>query len=197
MPRFRLRRSAFAYWTSALALALVTGVFIAGVVRGAEDRAARFGDVRTVLIAKRALPQGAVVRAVDVVDRAMPAAFIPDGRLETQPVGRTVVVPVAAGEVLLASKLAPAGLSGVAALLRPGERALALPAGPGTPPLSLGNRVDVLATAPDGSAADVVARAARVVGVDERAVTIAVHPDDAPAVAAALAAGTVTLALAA
>jgi Flp pilus assembly protein CpaB len=195
--RFRIRRSSVAYWTTALALALVTGVFVAGVVRGAEERAARYGDVRRVLVARRSVPSGAVLRAADVVERVMPQAFIPRGLLARSPVGRTVVVPLVAGEVLLASKVAPDGLRGVTALLRAGERALALPVGPGTPPLAIGDRVDVMATAPDGSDTAVVAKAARVVGVDERAVTVAVHPADAPGVAAALAAATVTLALAA
>jgi Flp pilus assembly protein CpaB len=194
--RIRLHRSAGAYWTSALALALVTGVFVAGVVRGAEDRAARYGSVRRVLVARRALRAGAAVRAGDVSVRIMPAAFVPVGILAAQPIGRSLLVPMAAGEVFLRSKLAPDGLSGVAALLRTGERALALPVGPGTPPLSVGDRVDVLATPPDGATV-VVALAARVLGVDDRAVTVAVHPDDTPHIATALAAGTVTLALSA
>lgn len=196
MRRFRLDRSAAVYWTAALALALVTGVFIAGVVRGAEERASRFGAVRTVLVSRRALPAGARLRAADVDARVMPAAFVPRAPLAKQPIGRTLLVPVAAGEVLLAAKVAPDGLSGVAALLRPGERALALPLSPGTPPLAVGDRVDVLATPPNSASSVVVARAARVVGVDDRAVTVAVQPDDAPNIATALAAGTVTLALA-
>jgi len=136
--RFRLHRSAAAYWTSALALALVTGVFVAGVVRGAEDRAARFGAMRTVLVAARALPAGGRVRDGDVARREMPAAFVPSAVAATDPAGRTLLVPMAAGEVFLAAKLAPSGLHGVAALLVPGERALALPVGPGTPSLEIG-----------------------------------------------------------
>ncbi len=66
---------------------------------------------------------------------------------------------------------------------------------PGTPPLSVGDRVDVLATPPNSASSVVLAHGARVVGVDDRAVTVAVRPDEAPAVAGALAAATVTLAL--
>ena len=70
------------------------------------------------------------------------------------------------------------------------------PSSRSTPPLTAGDLVDVVATPTDG-ATEVVARRARVVGLDDRAVTVAVRAADAPAVASALAAATVTLALAA
>ncbi len=197
MRRFRLRRSAAAYWTVAIALAVVTGVFIAGLIRDAEESAARYGTTRPVLVARRSVPAGTVLRPGDVTEREMPIAFLPAGPLARSPVGHATVVPLIAGEVLLAAKLAPTGLRGVAALLRGDERALAVPVGPGTPPLAVGDRVDVLATDPSDGTTTVVARAARVVGADDRAVTVAVLPAEAPAVAAALAAATVTLALAA
>jgi Flp pilus assembly protein CpaB len=185
------------FWTAALALAAVTGVFVGTAMRAAEDRAAQFGAIRRVPVARRPIAAGAIVRAADVVDRDMPAAFVPAGGAARSPVGRTAIVAVSVGEVILASKVAPEGLRGVAALLRSGERALAVPVGPGTPPLTVGDLVDVLATPPDTGATLVAARATRVVGVDDRAVTLAVHPADAAAVAAAVAAATVTLALAA
>jgi Flp pilus assembly protein CpaB len=150
-----------------------------------------------VPVARRSIRAGAVLRTSDIEFRDMPRAFLPSGTVAARSVGRTVVVPISAGEVLLASKLAPDGLHGVAALLRDGERALAVPVGAGTPPLELGDQVDVLATAPDGADTVVAAHGARVVGLDDRAVTVAIDAVDAPGVAAALAAATVTLALAA
>jgi Flp pilus assembly protein CpaB len=195
--RRRLRRSPAAYWLACVALAALTGTLVAGLVRAAEQRAAAFGDLRSVPVARRSLPTGAVVRAADIVVRRMPAAFIPAGAAAPDAVGRTVVVPMVAGEVVLASKLAPGGRRGVTALLLDGERALAVPIGPGTPPLHVDDRVDVLATEPGEGDTVVVADGARVVGVDDKAVTVAVDVDDAPAVAAALANATVTLALAA
>jgi len=196
MRRFRLRRSVMVWWTTALALAAVTGVVVGGVVRGAEQRAANYGSVRRVLVAQRSIPAGHEVRAADVATAEMPAAFVPDARLATHAVGRTAIVPMAPGEVVLASKLAPSGLSGAAALLRRGERALAVPAGPGTPPLAIGDLVDVLATVTETGETTVAAARARVLRADDRAVTVAVRPQDAPGVAAALASATVTLALA-
>jgi Flp pilus assembly protein CpaB len=194
---FRWHRSAAVYWTAAIALALVTAMFVAGVVRDAELRAARYGVVRRVPVARRSIAVGARLGPADVVMRVLPVALLPTGPVARALTGRTVVVPLTTGEVVLASKLAPTGLRGVAALLRDDERALAVPAGPGTPPLAVGDRVDVLATPSEGGETIVVAADARVVGVDDRAVTVAVYPEVATGLAAALAGATVTLALAA
>ena len=197
MFRLRVRRSVVVWWTTAVALAAVTGVVVAGVVRGAEARAAQYGSVQRVLVARHEVAAGRVLRAGDVRWKDMPRAFVPDAPLASSPVGRTVVVPLERGEVVLASKVAPSGLTGVAALLRNGERALAVPTGPGTPPLGPGDVVDVLATVPETGETALVAARGRVLAADERAITVAVRPQDAPAVAAALATATVTLALAA
>jgi hypothetical protein len=86
----------------------------------------------------------------------------------------------------------------VAALLPEGARAVAVPAeASAVPPLEVGHRVDVLAVgAADGRAvASVLAASALVVDVGEHAVTVAVDPGAVPRIAAALAAGAVTLAL--
>ncbi|HZN15141.1 MAG TPA: SAF domain-containing protein [Acidimicrobiales bacterium] len=195
--RRRWRRSGFTYWLLAGTLAAATGVFVAGRLHDAEAAAARYGGLRRVPVATRSLRIGSVVRAGDLTTRAVPRQFLPSGPVATRPLGRTVVVPIVRGEVLLAVKLAPDGLRGVAALLFDRERALAVPTGPGTPPLEVGDAVDVLATTPEDAATTVVAHGARVVGVDERAVIVAIEAVDAPGVAAALAAATVTLALAA
>ena len=196
MGRFRLRRSVLVWWTTALALAACTGIVIGGVVRAAEQRAAQYGSVQRVVVVRHAVPAGRELKSADVESIDMPAAFIPDAPLAQGPVGRTVIVPLAAGEVVLASKLAPTGLSGAAALLRRGERALAVPAGPGTPPLSVGDVVDGLATVTETGETTVVAAHGRVLAADDRAITVAMRPQDAPGVAAALASATVTLALA-
>jgi Flp pilus assembly protein CpaB len=107
------------------------------------------------------------------------------------------LVPLVPGEVVLASKLAPDGLRGAAALLPAGWRALAVPAGPGgRPPVAVGDHVDVHATQADGTSV-VVAASAVVLAHDHAAdaLTVAVPADDAPALASAIATGSVTLAL--
>jgi Flp pilus assembly protein CpaB len=114
---------------------------------------------------------------------------LPEGPLAEAPVGGTALVPLAPGEPLLAAKLAPDGVSGVAALVPSGARAIGVPVGDAMPALQRGDRVDVLA--PSVVAADAV-----VLDVGELVITVAVIAADAPRVADALARGPVTLALA-
>ena len=199
----RLRRSPFPFWALAFAVALGTGLLVARLVGQASDRAARLGGLVDAPVAARAVDAGAVVRARDVEVRPVPRSLLPRGRLAAPPVGRVAVVPLVPGEVVLAAKLAPEGVDGVAALLPAGQLALAVPVDPGGLSLRPGHRVDVLATfdvaGPDGAATEAptfaVATGALVLDVGDEAVTVAVSPDEAPRVAFALARGTVTLAL--
>ena len=199
----RLRRSPVPFWALAVALSLVTGLAVARLVGDASAGAARLGGLVDVPVAARPVDAGTPLRPTDVAVRRLPAALLPDARLARSPAGRVAVVPLAAGEVLLATKLAPDGVRGVAALVPPGHRALAVPVQPGALTLRAGHRVDVLATfdvadpaaEPAGPPTFAVATAALVVDVTDDAVTVAVTPDEAPRVAFALARGTVTLAL--
>lgn len=210
----RLRRSPFPFWVLALALAVLTAVTVARLVGTAADRAARLGGLVDVPVVARDVDAGARLRPRDVTRRRLPADAIPRGPVAGSAVGQVTVVPLVAGEVVLASKLAPLGLRGVAARVPPGQRALAVPVDHGGLALRPGNRVDVLATfdvAPDqvgplapppdaaataGPPTFPVASAALVVDVGADTVTVAVTAAEAPRVAFALARGTVTLALA-
>lgn len=209
----RLRRSPLPFWALAVALSLATGLTVARLAGEAAARADRLGGLVDVPVAARPVAAGAVVRPADVEVRSLPSALVPSGRLARSPAGRVAIVPLSPGEVVLAAKLAPDGLTGVAALVPPGHRALAVPVDAGALALRPGHRVDVLATlelggvgdgalvggaAPTGAAPAPtfpVATAALVVDADDDAVTVAVTPDEAPRVAFALARGTVTLAL--
>lgn len=196
----RLRRSPLPFWALAVALSLATGVAVARLAGAADARAERLGGLVDVPVAVRVVGAGAVLRAADVEVRSLPRALLPRGRVADAPAGRVAVVPLVPGEVVLAGKLAPDGLTGVAALVPAGHRALSVPAGDGALPLRPGNRVDVLATFDVAGAADAaptfpVATAALVVDAGDEAVTVAVTSDEAPRVAFALARGTVTLAL--
>jgi hypothetical protein len=116
---------------------------------------------------------------------------------------------------VVAARLAPAGLVGAAALVPAGERAVAVPTGPApTPPLVVGDRVDVLAVLPAAPAPEAgdrprgvgapgvsdpafaLVEQAAVVDVADGVVTVAVPEADAPRVAWALGHGSVVLALA-
>ena len=225
-PRLRtgLRRSSLSFWSATLAVAGATGLFVNHQVGEASARAARLGGLVDVPVAARPLAAGRVLRPADVEVRRLPAAAVPEGAVARSPAGRPTLVPLAAGEVLLATKLAPDGVRGVAALLPPGMRGLAVPVDPAGMALERGHHVDVLATfdveAGDMEAGDVemgdgsasgsgdaqpgaaasaptfaVATAALVLDAGEESVTIAVSPHEAPRVAFAIARGTVTLAL--
>jgi Flp pilus assembly protein CpaB len=197
----RLTRSPLAYWVAVVALAAFTAFTVAGQVDRAGAQVTRYGHLRPVVVATRAVEVGAVVRPADVLVRAMPAAFLPEGAVTAtgSVVGRTVVVPLFRGSAVLAAHLAPDGLEGVAALLPAGARAVAVPTGPASVPLRRGDRVDVLATFDPPPAGEeptfAVAEAAPVVDVGPEAVTVAVAPEEAKRVAYAVAAGVVTLAL--
>ena len=197
----RLARSPLAYWVAVAALACFTALTVAGQVDKAGAQAARYGRLRPVVTATRTVEVGAVLRAADVTVRAMPAAFLPEGSVGAtgDAVGRTVVIPLFRGAAVVAANLAPEGLEGLAALLPPGTRAVAVPAGAESVAVRRGDRVDVLATFDPPALGEEptfpVAVAALVVDVGPEAVAVAVPAEDTARVAYAVAAGVVTLAV--
>lgn len=196
----RVTRSPLVFWFAVAALALLTASVVAGALGRARSLAAQYGPLRPMVVAARALDPGRVLEADDLAVRLVPSSMLVAGALASvdEGRGRVVVVPLVEGEPLLAGHLAPDGLSGIAAQLRPGARAVSVPTGSSAPPLRRGDVVDVLATL-EGDAGTTLAIAAdaRVVdvGAGEEAVTVAVSQDEARAVAYALAHGSVTVAL--
>lgn len=203
----RARRSPTAWWSAAAALALAASLRVGAIDDEAEARRAAWGESVTVVVAERDLAAGDVVTRGDVAFADWPRALVPAGALEELPIGRTAASPIVAGEAVVAARVAPEGLSEVAALVPPGWRAVAVPSASGgfgadAPPLDVGDRVDVLATfdtldldAGD-STTETVAEGALVVDVGDTSVTVAVPAADAERLAGAAARGTVTLALA-
>lgn len=181
-----------------LALVALVALAVALVVRRAEAAREAWGRTEAVVVASRDLPPGHVLGPGDTEVRQLPAPAVPPGAVASVDDGRIVQAGAYEGEVLVARRLAAPGARGPAALLPQGARAVAVPVEPGTaPPLEVGQHVDVVGVvAVDGGPEPVVvAEGALVVHVAERAVSLAVPPDAVPVVAAALAAGTVTLAL--
>lgn len=197
--RSRLRRAPAIWWTAALVLAAATGLAVDSALTQAGALADRFGELREVPVAARAVSPGEVVGADGVRLERRPASLLPAAPPARDPAERVAVVALVPGEVIVEPKLAPAGRRGAAALLGPGARALAIPGGAaGRPAAGVGDRVDVLATFAEADQPTVVvAEEALVVAVDPQAdtTTVAVRRDEAPRVAFALAAGTVVLAL--
>lgn len=191
------RRSSVGWWTAVVVLGLVTLVAVRSSLAASAGAVARYGPLQEVPVVVEAVDVGQLVPASAVLVEERPAATLPEGERADEWEGRTALVPLVPGEVLVASKLAPDGLRGAAALLPPGARALAVPSGAGgRPPLTVGDHVDVLATLAEGDTV-LVAGAAVVLHVDDDAdtVTVAVPVANAPGVASAIATGAITLAL--
>lgn len=203
----RVRRSPFTWWTLALVAAVLAVSRIGAAADAADARRRSWGESVEVVVAVRPLQPGDVVSSGDTRLEHWPAAVVPAGALHEPPTGAVVVAALVAGEAVVEQRLAPDGLSGVAALIPPGHRAVAVPVAGGgygteAPPLARGDRVDVLATFEvldadlgDDPPAGPVAQAALVVDVGDAAITVAVAEADASRVAFAVARGTVTLAL--
>ena len=198
----RLSRSPVVFWGLVAVLAVLTATVVGGMTSRARAEAARYGSLRTVAVARHPAGAGTVLRPDDVSEARVPAAFLPEGwvRSASEVVGRTVVVPLFGGAPILRGQLAPWGVQGVAALLPPGGRAVAVPTSGATPKLRTGDVVDVLATleADVGAGEEPtveVAVGALVVDVGEESATVAVAPDEARRVAFALTAGAVSLVL--
>ena len=205
------RRLGIALLGGATALTVISLVGAAGTARD------EWGATRPVIVATRDLAPGDVVDAGAVETRDLPEGLVTDADLAGRPHGAVVRQPILAGEPVMAARLAPHGLTGTAALVAPGERALAVPLGPaGAPPLAIGDLVDVLTVLPasvpaggnsdrgsgddhdpgDGAPAFALVERAAVVDVADGAITVAVPEADASRVAWALANGSVVLALA-
>jgi Flp pilus assembly protein CpaB len=198
--RFTRRRSI--HWLLAGLLAVATAWAVGTTVAAAEADRRRWGEDRAVAVAAHPIAPGTVIGGGDVRMERGPAGVVPDGALDALPVGAVAVDPIVAGEAVVATRLAPDGLHGLAALLPPGWRAFAVPSGPGALRVERGDLVDMLATlepAAAGGTGDeptvLVAESAEVLAVDEQSVTLAVPADATDDMAFALASATITLAL--
>jgi Flp pilus assembly protein CpaB len=200
VPR-RVRHHPLVRAGAVIVLVLMATSAIQRTAASALDARRRWGQERTVAVARHRIAMGDVVEADAITTESWPTALVPAGAIEASPVGRTVVATIEPGEAVIVARLAPEGLSGVAALVPPGWRALAVPVGPAVVALSVGDRVDLIAgfdtarAGADQAPAFTVAENAIVVAVDDKRVTVAVREGDATRVAFAIVAGTVVPAL--
>jgi Flp pilus assembly protein CpaB len=199
--RIALRRSGAPWWIATAVLGLLTATVVNNAVGTATRAAAAWGSEREVWVVQRAVDAGDVIAAAAVRRTRVPRGVVPDGALDgaTSPIGEATRVALARGEVVLTKRLAGRGAHGVAAMVAPGYRAVALPYDDQMPALNVGDRIDVLATfdleAEEGAPSFPVATNAEVLMVSDRAVTIAVDADDAARVAFALSRGAIAVAL--
>jgi Flp pilus assembly protein CpaB len=184
-----------------LAVAAVTGLAAASAVQGAEDARRAWGPGTPVLIATEDLAPGDRLGSDNARVVVQPAPVVPAGALRVLPADTRVAAPILQGEVVREERLAPSATSALAARLPAGTLAMAIPMEPGTtPPLEVGDRVEVLVALPPeaagaGAPGFSLATDVPVVAVGETAVAIAVDRDVAPRLAVAFGQGAVTLAL--
>jgi Flp pilus assembly protein CpaB len=191
---WRVRRR-LRFWPVSLGLSLLAGVLTMAAITGAESAARREGQGVEVPVARRELTVGETIETDDIEWHPVATAAA-GAAARTDPAGRVVTERVLAGEPIAADRLAPDGRTGAAALIPDGHRALAVPTGAVRPPVAPGDRVDVVGGAPFGAdRATVVAAGARVVGVDDEVVTVAVAAAEVPGTARAVLDGTALLTL--
>jgi len=200
LPR-RVRHHPLVRAGAVIVLVLLATSVIQRTAASAMDVRRRWGQEHTVFVARHRIAMGDVIEPDAITKESWPAALVPARAIETSPVGRTVVAAIEPGEAVLLARLAPEGLSGLAALVPSGWRALAVPVGPAVVALAVGDRVDLIAgfdaasASTDQAPAFTVAEDAIVVAVDDQRITVAVREDDAARVAFAIVAGTVVPAL--
>ena len=167
----------------------------------AEAARNAWSSTTSVVVATRDLPVGTVLAADDLRVVGLPDAVVPPGAATGDPatlVGAIVTRPILAAEPVAPTRIGPAGLGPIAALLPPGWRAVALPRNPASPPVAAGDRVEIVAVAggPGSLApATVVSADAEVLVVGDEALTVAVPATEVTDVVAALARGQVTAVL--
>jgi hypothetical protein len=183
--RHVLARRPWLYWLGVAVIALAIGLLAVRAAASVDEARERWGTTREVAVAVSDLVPGDPLTG-HVELRARPAPMIPAGAVTEVADGARVRQHVSVGEILVAPDLVasaapqaliPDGWSAVAV-------AEAVPSG-----AAVG---DAVAAASGGV---VVARAGVVVGQRDGAVLVAVPDEDAAAVAAASAAGDVSLLL--
>ncbi|MEI7593200.1 MAG: SAF domain-containing protein [Actinomycetes bacterium] len=190
-------------WLLAAGLALAAAAIVASTANDAATTVAALGTTRSVRVARHDLDIGDVIGRDDFEFREWPVGDLPHDVAELDPVGQVVVATIVAGEIISSRRLGPHGISGLAALVPDGFRAIAIPIeGTGTQ-VRVGDRVDMFNPKSDtdalanrrSSAAGLVAANARVIGEADTSIVVAVSDTEAAAVATALGQGMVVVAI--
>ena len=201
----RVRRSSVVWWACSVVLGLLTATVVGSAVGKATQAADAWGTEQSVWVVRRAVAAGDAFSAADVELTRRPQGVVPDGALDatSSPIGEGTRVAVTPGEIVLTNRLAGRGATGVAAMVGPGFRAVAVPNDDALPRVRPGDRVDVIATfevgddtgASSTQPSFAVASNAEVLEVTAQAITVAVREREAPRLAFALAKAAVTIAL--
>jgi pilus assembly protein CpaB len=166
--RRKLPRSSFVLLSLSLVCALAAALVMRAYTLRLDADRPDGGPPVAVVAAAREVPRGTVLTGDALELVTLPSRFAPPGALRdvASAGGRTVVVDLAAGEIVTELRLAGAGAGPTASLVPPGLRAVQVPvaAAVGVKP---GDLVDVIATFGGGGAhTEVTGEALEVLGVD-------------------------------
>lgn len=191
----------------AIGTLLVTVGFVAGGLGDLRRRSRALGTSIGVVVATRDLPLGTRLGTADLRREVRPDRTAPSDAARTSDavIGRTLAVPLLAGDLVRMRALAPGGLAGLVTLVPPGHRAIRIrPADGSRPPA--GATVDLVAVADSAEGftvgraplvvRDAIVLASRSEPDGTTAVTLLVPESAATAVVAAAVAGRIGLALA-
>lgn len=163
--------------------ACAAAVATIGSITGARSLRNSYGNHVEVAVARTELHVGQVITEQDFERRQLPESLIGAG-VASDPLTRTVIEPILAGEPIMDRRLSGSEAAGIDALIGPRSRAITIERSPTTPAVEPGDRVDLFAPAVRGGAVR-VARRSRVLAADDQSVTVAVLETEAPAVAGA------------
>lgn len=179
------------------ALACLAAIVVFRITSQAAATSDALGERVEVWVADEAVPAGSSLSRDEVSAQEWPVAFVPDGPVTDDPVGRTTRTDIAAGEVLIRNRIAGEDGTGPAALIPDGWRAVAVPTFDAAPPVQPGQLVDVVVSiegAEGPGTPGVLVENAVVIDVsDTNVVSVAVPARAAPTVASATILGVVTL----
>lgn len=124
------KRTGTLIMVAGLALAVVAGVIVLGIVRNAHaERVAQVKQVLVVMAAKD-IPDGTAVAADQLTMQPFPSSFVPQGAIAApeQAVGKYTTTQITKGQIVLANQLSPTKRAGELSLSVPaGKVAVALP----------------------------------------------------------------------
>ena len=197
-------------WLAALIVAIVTATTVISSVASLRHQDEAFGQIRSLVVARRDLPIGTRIAAADLTTRRLrgepPEHDTIAGTADA--VGRIVRSPLLRGDLLTARHLTASRRGALSDVVPNGQRAVRLVIEHGLRP-SIGDVVDVLATFDPATLGDggdptvLVAPAVPVLTVDTApasgdtvGITVLVTPQQASRLAFSAATGTLSIALA-
>src|SRR3954471_18801330 len=129
-PRLVLETRPIVYWSLTLPLAAGTATVVQHAIADAAETRRQWGETQPTLVATRPVAVGETLGPANATVRALPVALRPDGALDALPDASAPAVdaPLAAGEVVTATRLGRAGRSPTAGLLPAGAGGVAVAA---------------------------------------------------------------------